>query len=68
MYRDPGTVMAAVHSFVGLAPHELPRYEHYLAGKYERAIPEDARTRLSTYFAPHNRELFRWLGEKYDWV
>jgi hypothetical protein len=67
MYRDPATAMAQVHRFLGLRHHELERYEPYYGGNYEREMPKELRARLADYFEPHNRELFQWLGEEFDW-
>jgi hypothetical protein len=30
-------------------------------------MPAELRAKLIAYFAPHNRELFQWIGEHYDW-
>jgi hypothetical protein len=68
MYREPAVVMAAVHAFLGLRPHQLKQYEPYYGGNYERAMPQDVRDRLAARFEPHNRELFRLLGEEFDWA
>lgn len=68
LFRDPVAVTAAVHGFLGLRPHRLERYEPFLHGSYDRAMPAELRTRLATGFEPHNRELFRWLGEEFDWT
>jgi hypothetical protein len=68
LFRDPAAAMAAVHDFLGLGRHRLERYQPFYEGKYERAMPEELGKRLSTYFEPHNAELFRWLGEEFDWA
>jgi hypothetical protein len=28
----------------------------------------ELRRRLVTYFEPHNRELYDWLGQEFDWA
>lgn len=68
MFRDPAAACAAVHDFLGLRQHRLDRYPPFFQGKEERGMPEDVRTRLTAYFEPHNRELFRWLGKDFDWA
>jgi hypothetical protein len=70
MFRDPAAAMAAAHRFLGLRPHRLERYKPstFYEAKYERAMPEELRARLAAYFAPHNADLFRWLGEEFDWT
>jgi hypothetical protein len=68
LFRDPGAVMVAAHTFLGLRPHRLQGYTPFLQGKYEREMPPHLRRRLATYFEPYNHELFRWLGEEFDWI
>jgi Sulfotransferase domain len=68
LFRDPAAAMATVHRFLGLRDHRLKRYEDsHQQGNYQGGIPEQLRARLSAYFEPHNRELYGWLGEDYDW-
>ena len=68
LFRDPPAATTAVQEFLGLRPHQIERYEPFLPGKYERQVPTELRTRLASYFEPYNRELYRWLGEEYDWT
>ncbi len=68
LFRDPVAASAAVYDFLGLSPHRLAHYRPFLQGKYERDIPAELRTRLTAYFEPCNRELYRWLGEEFDWA
>jgi hypothetical protein len=68
LFREPAAVSAALYDFLGLRPHTLERYSAFYQGKYEQAIPPALRARLTAYFEPHNRELYRWLGEEYDWA
>jgi hypothetical protein len=68
LFRDPPGTMARVHEFLGLRPHMLPKYDSsFQKGNYVREMPPELRARLAAYFEPHNRELYRWLGENYDW-
>lgn len=68
LFRDPAAASASVFNFLGLPPHRLPRYKPFLQGKYERDLPDELRARLVARFEPHNRELFGWLGETFDWA
>lgn len=68
LFSDPRAATSAVHRFLGLRQFELDAYKPYYEGSYERAMPPELRARLSAYFEPHNRELFRWLGEEFDWT
>jgi hypothetical protein len=31
-------------------------------------MPQELRVRLASYFEPHNRALFQFLGEEFDWT
>jgi hypothetical protein len=68
LFRDPAAASAAVYDFLGLRPHRLEAYKPFLQGKYERDMPAALRTKLAAYFEPHNRELYEWLGEEFDWA
>jgi sulfotransferase family protein len=68
LFDDPVGATAAVHDFLGVRPHHLERYTPFLHGAYDRGMPAELRARLVAYFEPHNRELFRWLGEEFDWA
>jgi len=67
LFRNPAGATAAVHDFLGLAPHQLQRYKPFYEGKYDRDMPVELRNKLSAYFEPHNNELFAWLGKEFDW-
>jgi hypothetical protein len=68
LFRDPVAATARVHDFLGLRPHRLAHHEPFLQGNYQRAMPAELRARLCGYFEPHNRELYQWLGEEFDWA
>ena len=68
LFRDPAAAMGAIQEFLGLRPHQLGDYKPFLQGKYERDMPAPLRERLAAYFAPHNQELYRWLGRELDWA
>jgi sulfotransferase family protein len=67
LFRDPVAATTAVHDFLGLRPHRLEQDRPFLQGGYDRTMAPELRTRLVTYFEPYNRELYRWLGEEFDW-
>ena len=66
LFRDPAAATGAVQDFLGLRRWEAPGYKPFLQGKYSN-MPPDLRRRLVEYFEPHNRELYAWLGEEFDW-
>jgi hypothetical protein len=67
LFRDSAAAMALVHEFLGLRPHRLERYKPFYEGNYAREMPNELRAKLATYFEPHNADLFRWLGQEFDW-
>ncbi len=67
LFRAPAAASASVYDFLGLPFHPLGHYKPFLQGKYSREMPAALRSRLSAYFEPHNRELYRWLGQEFDW-
>ncbi len=67
LFRNPGAATAAVHDFLGLRRHPLEQDSPSRQVSYDRSMPPELRTRLATYFEPYNRELYRWLGEEFDW-
>ena len=68
LFSDPASVMDSVHAFLGLPAHRLDRYPPFYEGNYSRAMEPELRGLLAAYFEPHNRALFRWLGEEFDWA
>jgi hypothetical protein len=68
LFREPAATVGRVNAFLGLAPHRSGRYEPFYQGNYDRGMPPELRRRLVEHFEPHNRELYRWLGEEFDWA
>jgi hypothetical protein len=68
LFRDPAATSAVVYDFLGLPRHRLDRYKPFLEGKYEREMSSEVRARLAEHFEPYNRELYKWLGEEFDWT
>jgi len=67
LFRDPAAVTAAVLRFLALPPGPEGRYGVFLQGRYERTAPGELRSRLAAFFQPHNRALYDWMGEEWDW-
>jgi Sulfotransferase domain len=67
LFRDPVGTTAAVHQFLGLEPHPLRMDRPFVQKEYDRNLPSDRRRQLAGVFETHNRELFQWLGEEFDW-
>jgi hypothetical protein len=68
LFRDPAAAVGRVQAFLGLRPRRDGVYKAFYQGNYDREIPAALRRRLADYFEPHNRELYRWLGEEFDWA
>jgi Sulfotransferase domain len=68
LFRDPAGTTQQVYDFLGLPSHWLKRYKTFLQGRYERDLPSELRAILAAHFEPHNRELYQWLGEEFDWT
>jgi hypothetical protein len=67
-FRDPAAAVGAVQEFLGLRPHRNETYKPFFQGRYDRELPPELRRKLVAHFEPHNRELYQWLGEEYDWT
>ncbi|HET6796257.1 MAG TPA: sulfotransferase domain-containing protein [Gemmatimonadales bacterium] len=67
LFADAPGVTAAVHQFLGLRPQPLQQDQPFVQRSYDRALPPELRARLSSYFEPYNRELYRWMGKEFDW-
>jgi hypothetical protein len=67
LFRDPVGTTASVHQFLGLEPQPLQVERPFVRPQYDRNLPADKRAELLAFFQPHNHELFRWLGQTFDW-
>jgi hypothetical protein len=65
-FRAPEPTLERVHAFLGLPHCPAPAQPRLNAGAYPPADPA-LRQRLRDYFAPHNRDFFELIGEKWDW-
>ena len=68
LFGDPAATMSRLQTFLGLPEHRTGTYQPFYQGNYDRRIPPELRRRLAEYFEAHNRELYRWLGEEFDWA
>lgn len=67
LFRDPAAATGLVQEFLGLRPHQGEAYRPFLQARYDHQISPELRRKLVAYFEPFNRELYRWLGEEFDW-
>lgn len=68
LFRDPAAIVARVQAFLGLSSHREESYRPFYQGNYDRQMPGELRRRLAALYEPHNLELYRWLGEEFDWT
>jgi Sulfotransferase domain len=68
LFRDPAGTTALVQEFLGLEPHPLHVERPFRQREYDRKLPGGRRAQLAAFFEPHNRELFQWLGQEFDWA
>jgi len=66
MFRDPASVVDRTLGFLDLPPMGPIEYPVHNPGSYE-PMSEAARGMLEDHFEPLNEELFRLLGERFDW-
>lgn len=67
MFQDPREVFAEVLAFLGLDPWTPPQFGNLNPGRYTTSMSPLARARALSYFAPHNRRLFDFLGKRCAW-
>jgi hypothetical protein len=68
LFRDPVGTTALVQQFLGLETQPLRIDRPFVQREYNRNLPPEWRAKLATFFEPHNRGLFQWLGEEFDWA
>ena len=66
LYARTAETYHQVLGFIGLPPVDLPDYRVANRGKYA-PMNKDTRQMLVEYFAPHNRQLYQYLGRDFGW-
>ena len=66
MFREPQAVLDGTLEFLDLPGMELDTYDVFNPGSYSD-LDEGTRDLLEDHFRPHNEDLYRLLGERYDW-
>lgn len=66
-YKNTDEVYARVLDFLGLQPFHLQQYEAKLVGGYREKMSPEMRAQLLEYFKPHNEDLYKLLGQRFDW-
>lgn len=66
-YSDPSKIYKKTLEFLDLPtwkPKQFPKWEHY---DDMPKLDDTIRKKLIEYFRPHNEELYKFLGESYNW-
>src|SRR5262249_36443355 len=66
-FAEPQVVADEVMRFLGLRMGPPPAPGQLNGGKSDSAISPATLQELRAFFAPHNEELFAWLGHRFDW-
>ncbi len=68
MFKDAQGTFDRVQDFLGLPAEPVPlRARNERSEKYPPIAPT-TRERLTSYYAPHNRDLFELLGQDFGWL
>ncbi|MEW6729732.1 MAG: sulfotransferase [Acidobacteriota bacterium] len=65
-YTAPGATLKQILNFLHLPEWQLPKYENYNVGKYQK-MDDHIKARLRAYFAPHNEKLYQLIGRDFGW-
>ncbi|MEO8289665.1 MAG: sulfotransferase domain-containing protein [Gaiellaceae bacterium] len=66
LFADPAGTYGQILSFLGLAPHELPRPAHRNKAEYA-PMEKSTREHLTDFFREPNRRLYELLGRDLRW-
>jgi lipopolysaccharide transport system ATP-binding protein len=67
LFRDPSPTWEQVLRFLELPLTPLPSPEARNAAAMDESMSVRARERLESFYAPHTKRLFAFLGEDYGW-
>jgi hypothetical protein len=68
LYADPAATYARVLAFLGVAPHELARYDAWNFQPATDAMDPEVRAQLEAFYAPYNERLSAIVGRTPPWV
>lgn len=67
MFKQPREVLQEVLAFLELEAWQPRAFGNLNPGRYSTPMSAAARDHAGKYFAPHNEDLFQFLGQRYDW-
>lgn len=66
LFEKPQEALGRIYSFLGISEYQPKNLKVYNKRHYEAMLPE-TREKLTEYYKPLNEELFRLIGERFDW-
>ena len=67
-WLNTAEVYNEVLEFLGLSHFKLSEYKQFRKTVYrDRKIVPDTRKQLIDFFRPHNKQLYEFLGRRFDW-
>jgi hypothetical protein len=66
-FRQTADVYQRVLDYLGLPPWKPEQFGNRYPGKYSEKLLPDTLCRLIEYFAPHNEQLYAYLGTRFNW-
>lgn len=64
--KDKQKTADKIFNFLGLSKYDITGVKNSNTGKYDTMLPETRRM-LVEYYKPHNEQLYKLLGRKFDW-
>ena len=67
LFENTSITYNKVLDFLGLSYHELSGYKKFKERQYAEKLDPDLRKKLSSFFQPHNEELYEFLKKDFAW-
>lgn len=64
---NPANILEGVCNFLDIPYEHITTVRHQNKTIYNNPIKDDTKQMLSNYYLLHNEELFKLIGQKYDW-
>lgn len=66
-FKRTAEVYQQVLDFLGLPQWQPSQFGQHFAGGYRAKMNDATRSKLIDHFAPHNEQLYAYLGTRFDW-
>lgn len=64
--EQTSTTLSQIFEFLNLSHYEIKDFKKMNVGKYP-SMKKETRQFLKNYYAPHNEDLYRLIGQKFNW-